>query len=125
MALQQAEVAPQRFRFTVATYERMIEAGILTEDDRVELVRGEIIALSPMGARHAEGIIATDELLHERVGSVARIMVQYPIRLADDSEPEPDLAVLRRCSYRRTLPTTADVLLVIEIADSSLMFDRF
>ena len=124
MALQQPQSAPARFRFTAALYERMIASGILGEDDRVELIDGEIIAMSPMGARHADGIIVADELLHERIGREARIMVQCPIRLSDESEPEPDLAVLRRRSYRRTLPTAADVLLVIEIADSSRDFDR-
>lgn len=117
-------VAVARRYFTVVDYERMFEAGILGEDDHVELVAGEIVEMSPIGPGHATTVRTLDNLLHLSVGESAIVSIQSPIRIEPDSEPEPDVAILRRGNYREAHPTPADVLLLIEVADSSLRLDR-
>ncbi|HEV7215768.1 MAG TPA: Uma2 family endonuclease [Chloroflexota bacterium] len=112
-----------RHRFNVTQYHLMAEAGILTEDDRVELIDGEILDMSPIGAAHGECVDALNELLTQQVRGRARIRVQGSIRVNDASEPEPDIAVLQRRRHRQALPTTAEVYLVIEVADSSRGYD--
>jgi Uma2 family endonuclease len=121
-------VQPKPYRFTVDEYYRMAEAGIFTEDDRVELIEGEIIEMSPIGPGHASDVIHINHILTRRLGELALVSVQNPIRLGNRSEPEPDFAVLRPQPgpgrpYQSAHPTPADVLLVIEIADSSLSYD--
>jgi Uma2 family endonuclease len=111
-------------RFTVAEYQRMGEAGILTADDRVELIEGEIYRMSRVGARHVACVIALEEVLHNGVGHDAVVSTQNPVQMHDDTMPQPDLTILRRRSYRRSLPTIADILLVIEVSDSTLAYDR-
>lgn len=117
-------VAPRQRRFTITDCERMAAAGILTEDERVELVAGEIIELSPIGGRHVACVIALTELLGELVGREVSLSVQNPVRCGADSAPQPDVTLLTRRSYGHALPTPADVLLVIEGADSSRDYDR-
>lgn len=114
------------WRFTVHDYHRMGEAGILSEDDRVELIRGEILCMSPIGGRHAGCIIYLQREFTLQVGDRAAVSVQNPVRLTPHSEPEPDIVLLRprQDSYRRELPRPEDVLLIVEVADSSLMYDR-
>src|SRR4051794_31647009 len=115
----------ERRQFTVAEYERMVEAGILAEDDRGELVEGEVIAMSPIGSRHAACVKRLNALLVAWAGSVAIVSVQDPIHLDDYNEPQPDLALLRpRADYYASgHPQPADVLLVVEVADTSLTYD--
>ncbi|MDQ6602570.1 MAG: Uma2 family endonuclease [Chloroflexota bacterium] len=113
-----------RRRFTIAEYQRMAEIGILTENERVELLAGEILYMSPIGARHVACMIALDELLHNTVGRDTAISAQNPIQMDDATMPQPDLTVLRRRSYATSLPTVADILLVIEVSDSTLAHDR-
>lgn len=110
--------------FTAAEYERMIETGILSEDEQIELLGGEINAMSPIGVQHAYAVRTLTNLLVKQSGHVAIIDVQNPIRLDDNSMPLPDIAALRPRNYSSVLPTPADVLLVIEVADSSLAYDR-
>jgi hypothetical protein len=112
-------------RFDVAEYERMIAEGILTEEDDVELIRGEILAKMPIGSRHAACVKRLNRLLMGIVGDLAIVGVQDPIRLAD-SVPQPDVTLLRTRAdfYEADLPGAADVLLVVEVADTSLEFDR-
>lgn len=112
--------------FTVAEYERMSEVGIFTEDDRVELISGEIVEMSPIGKRHVACVNRLTKLLVQAVGSSAIISVQNPIRLDDYSEPQPDVAVLkpRDDFYEQALPTPRDVLLIIEVCDATLEYDR-
>ncbi len=119
-------VQVEKRTFTVAEYERMGEAGILSEDDRVELVEGEIINMSPIGERHAACVDALAELLRELLGRTVNIRVQNPIRLDDYSEPQPDIAILKRREdfYRHAHPRPEDVLLLIEVSDSTLEYDR-
>jgi hypothetical protein len=113
-------------RFTVADYHRMAAAGILSEDDRVELIEGEIVAMSPIGSRHAACVMRLTELLSPQVVGRAHVNVQNPIRLGEHSEPQPDLALLRRRQdfYASSHPGPEDVLLIIEVADQSAAVDR-
>lgn len=112
--------------FNVSEYYRMAEAGILTENDRVELVEGEIIKMAPIGSRHAACVRHLDTLLHHQVGAAITVSVQNPVRVDDYSEPEPDIALLRSRDdfYAEKHPTPADVLLIMEIAETSVDYDR-
>jgi Uma2 family endonuclease len=108
-------------RFTVAEYDRMIDQGILKEDARVELIRGEIVAKMPVGDPHVACVNRLNRLLVLAVGEQAIVSIQNPIRLAD-SEPEPDVVLIRPGIHGK--PGPADILLVIEVADASLEDDR-
>ena len=116
----------ERRWFNVDEYYRMIDAGILSEDDRVELIEGEVIKMSPIGKLHAACVKRLNELFVFLVGRTAIVSVQDPIRLSDFSEPQPDLALLKRRDdfYSSGHPTPDDVLLVVEVADSSVQYDR-
>ncbi len=113
-------------RFTVEDFHRMGEAGIFSEDDRVELVDGEIINMTPIGSRHAACVARLTRLLSVSLGTTAIVWVQNPIRLDDRSEPQPDVAVLRARPdfYEHAHPGPQDVLLLIEVADISTEIDR-
>ncbi len=115
-----------RRHFTVTEYDRMVEAGILGEDDRVELIEGEIIEMSPIGPRHAAHVKRLNTLVSQQVGDAAIVSVQDPIHLAEYSEPEPDIALLRPRAdfYAQGHPAPPDVLLVVEVAETSLEYDR-
>jgi Uma2 family endonuclease len=120
------EVATTRRRFTRAEYYRMAEVGILGEDDRVELIKGEIIQMSPIGRLHKAFVGNLSQLLSVRFADLAVVWTQNPIILTDDTEPQPDVTVLRRRapSYRERDAYAEDVLLLIEVADTSLAYDR-
>jgi hypothetical protein len=113
-------------RFTVAEYDQMIAAGILTEDERIELIEGMIAEMSPIGVRHVACINRLTALLTELLGRTAIVSVQNPVHIGERSEPQPDVTVLRPRSdfYGQALATAADVFLLIEVADSSLDYDR-
>ena len=115
-----------RRRFTVAEYYAMAEAGILTEKDRVELLDGEIIVMAPIGNRHQSSVDGHGEMFTLRLQGRANVRIQGPVRLDDDNEPEPDVMLLRRRDdyYSTGHPGPDDVLLLIEVADSTLDFDR-
>lgn len=114
-----------RFRWSVDDYEKMIKHGILTENHKVELIRGEIVPKMPIGDPHAACVKRLNRLFYSLAGNLATMSVQDPIRLTD-SEPEPDFAVLvqRSDDYASGKPRPADVLLVVEVADSTVDFDR-
>lgn len=116
----------ERWVFNVDEYHRMSEAGILSEDDRVELIEGEIVKMSPIGSRHAACVNELAALFIHAASQVAIVSVQNPIRLDDFSEPQPDIALLKARSdrYRHSLPAPDDVLLIIEVADTSVDYDR-
>ncbi len=120
------EMATTRRRFTRAEYRRMSEVGILGEHDRVELIKGEIIEMSPIGRRHRAFVDNLTQLLVLRLAGRAIASVQSPLALTDDTEPQPDLTVLRRRTvpYKEREADAADVFLLIEVADSSLAYDR-
>jgi Uma2 family endonuclease len=110
----------------VTEYHRMAEAGILDEDSRVELIRGQIVDMAPVGAPHLAMVNRLTRLLPGVVGGRGILSVRNPVQLDDGSEPEPDLAVLtpRPDDYETEIPRAQDVLLIIEVADSSLQEDR-
>jgi Uma2 family endonuclease len=115
-----------RHLFTTDEYFRMVESGILSKDDRVELIEGEIVEMPPIGSYHAGIVNRFVKLFKAVVDSEAILAFQNPVQLKVDSAPQPDVAVLRlRDDYYTTShPTGEDVLLLIEIADSSLVFDQ-
>lgn len=121
--------APQsipRKTLTVDQFVKMGEAGILHEDDRVELIEGEMIQMPPIGVDHAYRVGSLSEffvLLFQRAGFVWN---QSPIALPPDNMPQPDIVVLKppRETYKRRHPSAADILFLIEVADSSLRYDR-
>jgi Uma2 family endonuclease len=117
-------VAPHRF--TVDDYHAMARAGVLRDDDRVELIEGEIVDMTPIGSRHAAVVDLLTRWLVMGCGTRAIVRVQGPVRLGAHSEPQPDLLVLepRDDFYQRKPPTGDDVLLLIEVADSSLQYDQ-
>lgn len=116
----------EKHLFTVAEFERMIAAGIFGEDDRVELIEGEVIHMAAIGRRHAECVRASAHELGRQAGASALVDVQNPIDLGPLGRPQPDIVLLRPGleRYRGRLPTAADVLLVVEVADTSLRSDR-
>ena len=116
----------ERRVFNVEEYHRMSEAGILSEDDGVELIEGEIIKMTPIGSRHAACVNRLNVLLNRKAGHAAIVSVQNPIRLDDYSEPQPDIALLqpRDDFYSQAHPASKDVLLIIEVADTSIEYDR-
>jgi hypothetical protein len=114
---EQARVT--RRRFTVHEYHRMAEAEILHEDDRVELI--EIAAIR---SRHFTCVNGLNRFLVRSVGDDAMVSVQNPVRLDEYGEPQPDLAVIRPRDYRGSLPTLEDVMLLIEVSDTTLAYDR-
>lgn len=117
---------PRRHRITVEHYYRMAEAGLFAPDERVELVDGEIVDMPPIGSRHAATAAQLADLLTAAVGNHAMVRTQWPVRLSDDTEVQPDLSVVRaREDYYRTRhPVAADVLLLVEVSDSTLRYDR-
>jgi Uma2 family endonuclease len=110
-----------RHQFTVDEYQRMVESGGFA-DMRVELIEGEIVDMSPIGLRHAFRVASLTTLFGERLGRAVFIWSQSSIRLADRSQPEPDIALLRppRERYQDNAPGPNDILLLIEVADSSV-----
>ena len=115
-----------RRRFTVDEYLHMAQAGILTEEDRVELLDGEIVEMTPIGFPHAGCVAALLRVLVTGVGMRAVVWPQQPIRLSERSLPEPDVTLLRprQGMYRDAAAEPRDVLLLIEVSDTSLRRDR-
>lgn len=111
---------------TVAEYHKMAEAGILDEDDRVELINGEIIEMLPIGSKHSGHVNRINAYFTILIGEKAIISIQNPIVIGGHSEPEPDIAILRYRAdfYTDQHPRPEDVLLIIEVADSSIDYDR-
>lgn len=112
--------------FNVEEYERMVETGILTEDDRVELIEGEIVEMSPIGERHAACVARLTSLLVEKLARNAIVWGQNPVNLGERSEPQPDIALLkwRDDFYGHSRPTPDDILLLIEVSDATPKYDR-
>ena len=113
-------------KFTTEQYHLMHETGVFQEGDRIELINGEITEMSPIGRKHAACINRLVTLFTKKIGNRVIVSVQNPIRLADNSEPQPDLAILkpRDDFYEDSLPTPLDILLIIEVADSTIAYDR-
>jgi Uma2 family endonuclease len=122
-------ISPQAhspYRFSVEQYYRMAEVGLLAPDARVELIEGEICDMPPIGYRHSATVAWLHWQLTKAIGDRAWVVNQYPLRLSRHSEPQPDLMVLRsrRGYYRDAHPTARDALLVVEVCDSSWLYDR-
>jgi Uma2 family endonuclease len=115
-----------KHRLTVADYHRMAETGVLTETARTELIEGEIIDMAPIGTRHASAVTRVARRCERVVGDAAIVWQQNPLRLDEHSEPEPDLLLLkpRDDFYASAHPVPADVLLLIEVSDSTARYDR-
>jgi Uma2 family endonuclease len=118
--------ALRRHRLTVGDYHRMGDAGIFAPDARVELIAGEIIDMAPIGSRHAGTVSYLVHRLVLAAGLKACVSCQNPIVLDDYSEPQPDLCLLRPRAdfYASAHPRPADVLLVVEVAETTLAYDR-
>lgn len=112
--------------FTVEDYHRMAEAGVFGPDERVELIEGELVPMSPIGRQHAACVTWLDRHFQRVLGDRAVITVQNPVELRPRSEPQPDVALLkwRKDLYRGALPTGEDTLLAIEVADTTCEKDR-
>jgi Uma2 family endonuclease len=115
-----------RKKFTVGQYHQMIESGVLTESDRVELLQGEIIEMSPIGKQHAACVDRLTELFIGELNRRAIVRVQNPIQLSDRSEPQPDFAILQRRSdfYADAHPQPQDIFALVEVSDTTVEFDR-
>jgi Uma2 family endonuclease len=116
----------RRRRLDVDQYHRMGEAGVLDEDERIELIDGELVEMAPIGDRHAGTTNDLARVLFAAAGERTVVAVGNPVRLDRYNEPQPDFALLRprADSYRGSTPTPEDILLLVEVADSSLRYDR-
>ena len=112
--------------FTVEEYHRIGEAGIFAPDERVELIDGEIVEMAPIGIRHAGCVINATRLFITRLGDRAVVSPQNPVLILPRSEPQPDVLLLRRgpVSYSHKRPASEDVLLAVEVADTTVRYDR-
>jgi Uma2 family endonuclease len=121
----QTEPWPRPHRLTVEDYYRMAEAGVLSPDDRTELIEGEIIDMPPIGPTHASVVALLTKHLVDSLGNHASVRVQLPVRFAPRSEPQPDFAVVKHApdNYRRAHPVAGDALLLIEVSESTLRYD--
>jgi len=118
------EIQRARRLFTVDEYDRMVRVGVFGPEDRLELIEGEIVEMSPIGNRHAACVTTLVELLTTRVGPRAIVWPQNPVTILPRSKPQPDVALVRRRSYLEAHPTVDDVMLLIEVGDTSLAMGR-
>jgi Uma2 family endonuclease len=121
MAIEAPVKLPERL-FTIEELERIVETGIFGEDERVELIEGRIVQMNPIGDDHIGGVNSLNVIFMR--GAEVIVSVQNPVRLAEGLMPQPDLAVLRPDTPLHRKPVPADVLLLVEVADSSLTYDR-
>lgn len=116
--------SPRRL-LNLTEYHKMGEAGVFSPRDRLELIEGELFEMSPIGGAHIQLLNLLIDLLHPQVRGVGVISPQNPISLPPDSEPEPDITILRpECLRRKEVPSAKDVLLLIEVSASTLSYDR-
>ncbi|WP_246828927.1 Uma2 family endonuclease [Synechococcus sp. PCC 7502] len=115
-----------RHKFTVEQYHQMAANGILSQSDRLELINGEIIEISPIGMLHASCVRRIINLLAAKLGDLAIIDAQNPVKLNNSSEPQPDIALLRKHDhfYATAHPQPQDIFLLIEVADTTISTDR-
>jgi len=119
-------LTPHRYRLTVTEYHRLGENGIFDEDSRVEMIEGDLIVMPPIGEQHASKTRLLNRLFSLQVGDTAIVDVQNPVALDAHSEPQPDMVLLkpRPDFYESAHPCPEDVLLLIEVSDSTLRYDR-
>lgn len=113
-------------KFTTKQYQLMYESGVFAESDRMELINGEIREMSPIGIKHAVCVTRLTKIFERKLGDRTIVWAQNPILLSDYSQPQPDVAILkwRDDFYASALPTPNDILLIIEVADSTIAYDR-
>ena len=117
---------PTRTKIDVGRFHKMVEAGILGQDDRIELIDGEMLDMPPIGGPHNYATVFLANRIQEALGSQYPIVAQGPVHLSEYNEPLPDIMVLRppMTNYRKTLPRADDVMLLIEVSDTTLVYDR-
>ncbi len=113
-------------KFTVKKYQEMIESGMFTSDDHIELIRGEIIEMSPIGRKHANSVKRLNAILSQKLSDQVIVSVQDPVELDDNSAPQPDVALLKKRDdfYLNSGPNPRDIFLIIEVADTTIKSDR-
>ncbi|WP_233258222.1 Uma2 family endonuclease [[Phormidium] sp. ETS-05] len=127
MPIQTMSVQLLKRKFTIDQYHQMAENGIFAPSDRLELIQGEIIEMSPIGSRHAAWVDRLNQLFNRRLPESTIVRVQNPISLGDNqSEPQPDITILapRSDFYLNAHPQPQDILLLVEVADTSADYDR-
>jgi len=114
------------YHFSLEQYERLIETGVLQEDERIELLNGKLYSMTPIGPSHAYTVLQLTQRFISKLGERVVVSSQNPVKLPPNSEPEPDIALLKPPAetYRESLAEAEDILLVVEVADSSLEYDR-
>jgi Uma2 family endonuclease len=119
-------ITPQKHRLTVDDYHKMGAIGILSEEDRVEMIEGEVIDMAPIGSAHAACVRYLLHAFAPQLANAATLDIQNPLQLDEHSEPQPDLMLLkpRPDFYLRAHPQAKDVLLLVEVAESSVAYDR-
>ena len=118
---------PRQTKIDVTRYHQMIDAGIFRPGERIELIEGEMLDMAPIGSRHSAAVMALTDLLYDTLDrALTMISVQNSLVLGDISEPQPDVLVLRSRAdrYRDAVPRASDVLLLIEVSDTTLHYDR-
>ena len=111
-------------RWSVEEYHQMARSGLLDETDRVELIEGELIDMAPIGSKHAFRVDSVARALQLAAGKDFLVRVQNPILLGEHSEPQPDIAVVKDKNYAESHPSADDVLLIVEVSDTTLAYDR-
>lgn len=126
MVAQTRQAPTTTYRFSVAQFEQMIGAGVFGEEERVELIDGELIYMSPIYHPHAWIVANLEFIFHEMLGREAYVWTQQPLWLDEASRPQLDVALLkwRDDRYRFKRPTAEDVILLIEVSDTTLTYDR-
>jgi Uma2 family endonuclease len=113
-------------KYSLTDYHKMIEIGIIKGEDKVELIRGEIVKMSPVGLKHATCVKKLNQLFSQKLGTKVILGIQDPIKLNDNSEPQPDVVLLKPKAdfYATEHPKPEDIFLLIEVADSSIEYDQ-
>jgi len=120
-----AVFTPSRYKLSIEDYHKLGDAGILDEDSRIELIEGDLIEMAPIGVSHMRCVNRLNRLLIHAVGDAAIVSVQNPVTLPPRSEPQPDFALLRPgADSADHVPLAADVHLIVEVADTTLNYDR-
>jgi Uma2 family endonuclease len=124
--MPQRTSAPKLSRhvWTVESYHQMAESGLLNENDRIELIEGELLDMPPIGSKHANWVANLAEAITLQANREYKISIQNPVVLGPRNEPQPDVMLLKKANYMNALPTAADVLLIVEVSDSTLEYDR-
>ena len=116
---------PKRYKLSIEDYHKLGAAGILDEDSRVELIEGDLIEMAPIGVPHMRCVNRLARMLFAAVGDAAIVSTQNPVTLPPRSEPQPDFALLKPSwEYAGRVPHPEDVLLIVEVADTTLAYDR-